>query len=110
MEPIVNKVAKSGLITIDLQSYCDPSIVSELDIKDFLFQELLLKEKDFRDYLDKHDWSQYEGKVLAVYCSTDAILAPWAFMLVVTHARPYAKEVILGNRHEGYRRVVPSCI
>jgi hypothetical protein len=108
MEPIVNKVAKSGLITIDLQSYCDPSIVSELDIKDFLFQELLLKEKDFRDYLDKHDWSQYEGKVLAVYCSTDAILAPWAFMLVVTHARPYAEEVILGNRQKAieelYRR------
>lgn len=97
MEPIVNKVAKSGLVTIDLQNYCNPSMVSELDIKDFLFQELLLKEKDFRDYLDNHDWSQYDGKVLAVHCSTDAILAPWAFMLVVTHAQSHAKDVILGN-------------
>lgn len=108
MEPIVNKVAKSGLITIDLKNYCDPSIVSELDIKDFLFQELLLKEKDFRDYLDKHDWSQYDGNVLAVHCSTDAILSPWAFMLVATHARSFAKEVILGDRQKAleelYRR------
>jgi len=98
MEPVVNKVAKSGLITLDLKKYCDPSIVKELDIKNFLFQELLLKEKDFREYLDQHDWSQYEGHVLAVYCSTDAILAPWAYMLVSTHARPFAKDVILGNR------------
>ncbi len=98
MEPVVNKVANSGLITIDLKKYCDPSIVKELDIKDFLFQELLLKEKDFREYLDQHDWSQYEGNILAVFCSTDAILAPWAFMLVASHALPFAKEVKLGDR------------
>ncbi len=100
MEPIVNKVAKSGLVTIDLNKYCNPDEVKELDIKGFLFQELLLKEKDFRGYLDQYDWSQYEGAYLAVYCSSDAILAPWAFMLVASYAHPYVRDVIMGDRRK----------
>lgn len=95
---IINKVKQSDkLVTLDLQQFYDDSEVAELDLKDFLFQGLLLKEKDFREDLQKHDWIRYKGKYLAVFCSTDAILAPWAFMLVACHAKPYAIDVCYGR-------------
>lgn len=109
-EPIINKVkANSKLITLDLAKlFHDPTPIDELDIKDFLFMELMLKEKDFREHLENHDWSQYEGKYLSVVCSTDAIIAPWAWMLITTHANSFAKEVFhLAKEevsHELYRR------
>src|SRR5690554_2613952 len=109
-ETIVNKVkANTKLITIDLAKlfYDDTPIVS-LDIKDFLHMELLLKEKDYRKHLKEFDWAQLSDKYLAVFCSSDAIIAPWAWMLITTHASPYAKEVFhLTNKevtHELYRR------
>jgi len=72
---IENKVAKSGLITIDLEKIAGDFTVKELDLKQFLYMELLLKEKDFREALSQHDWTQYTDCVLAVHCSTDAIIA-----------------------------------
>lgn len=91
---IVNKIQQNTkLVTLDLQKFHDDTPVEGLDIKQFLFQELLLKEKDFRTQLKDFDWSQYEGKYLAVYCSTDAIIAPWAWMLLTSHASKFAKEV-----------------
>ncbi|MFA5668376.1 MAG: DUF2480 family protein [Balneolaceae bacterium] len=109
-ETIVNKVkANTKLVTIDLAKlFSDNTPIASLDIKDFLHMELLLKEKDFRNHLKEFDWSQFSDKYLAVYCSTDAIIAPWAWMLITTHARPYAKEVFhLSPKevtHELYRR------
>jgi len=105
---IVNKVQQNTkLVTLDLQKFHDDTPIKELDIKDFLFQELLLKEKDFRQHLKDHDWSQYKGTYLCVYCSTDAIVAPWAWMLITSHAIEYAEDVYLGNekdyRQELYR-------
>lgn len=94
---IENKVAKSGLITIDLEKMAGDFAVESLDIKQFLFMDLLLREKDFRTALDEFDWSVYRNTVLAVYCSTDAIIASWAYMLIVTHASAYADEVIVGK-------------
>ena len=95
---IENKVAKSGLITIDLKTYLDPAPVAEFDLKDYLYMDLILREKDFREALDQHDWEQYRGKNLAVFCSSDAIIASWAYMLVATHAAGKAENVWFGNK------------
>lgn len=105
---MINKVKKSGLVTLDLQEFYDDTEVIEFDLKDYLYKEFVLREKDFRTALEEQDWSRYEGKYIAVFCSTDAIIASWAYMLVATHARQYAKDVLFGSReevvHELYRR------
>jgi len=98
METIVNKVAKSGLITLDLQKFYPDQEFVEVDLKDFLFMELILKEKEFRQALDELDWEFCRDKVLCVFCSTDAIIAHWAYMLVATHANAVAKQVHLGSK------------
>ncbi|MEX2396359.1 MAG: DUF2480 family protein, partial [Balneolales bacterium] len=95
---MINKVKKSKLLTLDLQEFYDDTEIVEFDLKDYLYMEFVLKEKDFRAALDEHDWSQYEGKYLTVYCSTDAIIASWAYMLVATHANKHAKDVLFGSR------------
>lgn len=92
--PLVNKVAQSGLITLDLEQFYPDGEVVAFDLKDYLFMELILKEKDFREALKAHDWSQYEGKYLAVFCSADAIIPMWAYMLVATYAAPFAADVL----------------
>ena len=93
-EPIVNKVKQNTkLVNIDLQQFYPTLERAELDIKQFLFHELLLKEKDFREDLAGYDWEQYRGKALAVYCSSDAIIAPWAYMLIMGYASDVAEEV-----------------
>lgn len=113
-EQIVNKVkANDKLQTIDLAKlFHDSTPISELDIKDFLHMGLLLKEKDFRQHLKEFDWSKFEGQYLSVFCSTDAIIAPWAWMLITTHANQYAKEVFHLSKkeviHELYRRNVEA--
>jgi hypothetical protein len=112
-EAIVNKVQQNTkLVTLDLQNFHDDTPIRELDIKQFLFQELMVKEKQFRQNLKDYDWSQFEGSNLCVYCSTDAIIAPWAWMLITSHASEFAKEVYLGKReaflHLLYRRSLES--
>lgn len=104
MEPLVNRVAKSGLITIDLEQYYPKEETAVFDLKDYLFQGLVLREKDFREAVKSHDWAQYEGKVLLVYCSTDAIIPVWAYMLVASAAAPYVAEVFQGSK-EAYLKV-----
>lgn len=106
MGEIINKVAESGLITLDLEQFFPKEEVVEFDIKDFLFMEMLLKEKEFREQLEQYDWSIYKDKIAAVYCSTDAIIPMWAFMLVSTKLSPYTKEVLLGNK----KAVIDKCI
>ena len=100
MEPLVNRVAKSGLITIDLEQYFPKEETAVFDLKDHLFQGLVLREKEFREAVKNHDWSQYRNKVLLVYCSTDAIIPVWAFMLVASAAGPYASNVFQGTADE----------
>ena len=106
---IVNKIKQSKkLVTLDLQKYFDETPIIELDLKDFLFEELILKEKDFREALGNHDWQQYKNSYIAVYCSTDAIISKWAYMLVAQYAAPFAKDVFKGDKNkvldELYRR------
>ena len=94
---LVNKVAQSGLITIDLEEFFPKQDIIALDIKDFLFRGLILKELEFRAALKAHDWSIYKDKIVAVYCSTDAILPQWSFMLVSTYLAAQTNNIYFGN-------------
>lgn len=97
MEEIVNKVAASGLETINLEDYFPQGENLVFDMKDHLFMGMILKEKDFRASLQGLDWEQYRDKNVAVHCSADAIIPAWAYMLVMTYLEPIAKFVVVGN-------------
>jgi hypothetical protein len=96
-ETIVNKVAQSGLITLDLANYIPREETAVFDLKDFLFMELILKEKDFREALKQHDWTVYANKNVAVTCSADAIIPNWAYMLVMMYLQPVAANIVIGD-------------
>jgi hypothetical protein len=96
-ENIVNKVASSGLITLDLEAYYDQAERVVYDIKDNLFHGLILREKDFREFIKTHDWSQYAGKNVAITCSADAIVPTWAYMLLSNRLSPYVNELVFGS-------------
>jgi hypothetical protein len=96
-ENIVNKVASSGLITLDLEAYYDQAERVIYDIKDNLFHGLILREKDFREFIKTHDWSQYTGKNVAITCSADAIVPTWAYMLLSNRLSPYVNELVFGS-------------
>lgn len=99
-DTIVNKIANSGLITLDLEAYLPKEASATFDLKDHLFMGLILKEKDFREALKNFDWSVYKNKNTAVYCSVDAIIPAWAYMLVVTCLQPVANDVYVGTEAE----------
>lgn len=94
---IVNRVAQSGLITYDLATLKSKNDSILLDMKDYLFKELLLREKDFRAFVKEHDWSQYKDKNVAIICSSDAIVPSWAYILIATKLAPYASEFVYGD-------------
>jgi hypothetical protein len=96
-EEIVNKVAQSQLVTLDLESYYPVEEIVVFDLKPHLFMELILKEKEFRAALQNNDWSAYQNKVVAVTCTADAIIPMWAYMLVASYLQPVAKDVIFGD-------------
>jgi len=102
-KPLVNRVASSGLITINLEDFFPKAEVVSFDLKQYLFMELILKEKDFREALQQHDWAQYEGKVLLVFCSADAIIPLWAYMLVAASAAPFAADIFQGDAETYYK-------
>ena len=99
-EAIVNKVANSGLITIDLENYLPQGDIVTFDLKDHLFMGMILKEKDFRDALKNLDWSPYRDKYVAITCSADAIIPAWAYMLVVSYLKDIAKDSYVGTSTE----------
>jgi len=95
---IVNKVAKSGLVTLDLEKLFSPvATIIGFDIKEFLFMELLLKEKDFREVIESYPFTKFSGSVLAVHCSSDAIIPEWAWMLVASKTVGIAADVHFGT-------------
>lgn len=96
-ENFVNKVAVSGLITFNLEEYYHSGERVVYDIKDNLFHGLMLREKDFREFIKTHDWASYTGKNIAVICSADAIVPTWAYMLLANKLKPYANEVVFGS-------------
>lgn len=94
---IVNKVSQSGLITIDLEEFYPAGERVLFDIKELLFQGLILREKDFREFIKNEDWNKYKDKYVALTCSADAIVPTWAYMLLATQLEPIAKKVVFGN-------------
>jgi len=94
---IVNRVANSKLVTFDLEALYPAGNRILLDIKDWLYEGLILREKEFRDFVSNHHWEQYQDAYVAVTCSTDAIVPGWAYMLVASHLNPFAKRVVKGN-------------
>ena len=111
-KPLVNRVAKSGIITLNLEHYYPELEIVSFNIADYLFRGLLLREKDFRAALAEHDWLQYQDKHLAVYCSNDAIVPVWAYQLIAIMAAPYAASIVEGSPTElikaHYLKVLPT--
>jgi len=97
MEEITNRVANSGLITLDLGEMYPAGDRVLVDIKDQLYQGLILREKDFREFIATHDWSQYKEKFVAITCTADAIIPDWAWMLLASALQPFAKKVVFGD-------------
>ncbi|MBB6463205.1 DUF2480 family protein [Flammeovirga kamogawensis] len=97
MDEIVNKVAQSALISFDLEDLKRTEERVLLDIKDQLFQGLVLREKDFRGFIKEHDWKRYQNVHVAITCSVDAIVPTWAYMLITTRLEKYATTIVFGN-------------
>lgn len=113
MEEIVNKVAASALEVFDLEDYYPKGIRTQLDLSQWLIEGFLLREKDFREALKNHDWSQYEDQYVAVHCSTDAIIIPaWATILVSVYLMPHARKVVSGTLDDLetalYQEILPT--
>ena len=94
---LVNKVAQSGLITFNLEQYFHPGNRMQLDIKDGLFMGMILKEKDFREWVKNLDWEQYRNACVAIQCSADAIIPTWAYMLVAAKLNGVAAFYVFGS-------------
>lgn len=99
-ELIINKVANSGLVSMDLEDLYHQGERVVYDLKDNLFMGMILKEKDFREFLKNHDWTQYVGKNVAVICSEDAVIPTWAYMLLMIKLQPVANMIVFGNLAE----------
>lgn len=94
---IINKVANSPLVTIDLEELYPEGERVLLDISDWLYEGLILKEKDFRESVKNHDWKQYQNTFVALTCKTDAIIPSWAYMLITTQLANYTQKIVVGN-------------
>ena len=102
-DSLVNKVAESGLVTLNLEKYIPSGEIILFDLKDYLFMGLILKEKDFRESLKQIDWEIFRGKNVAVTCTADAIIPVWAYMLVASYLQPVAKDFITGDEKQMHR-------
>jgi len=96
-EEIINRIANSKLITIDLEESYPKGRRMVVDIKNWLFQELILKENDFREAVNNHDWNQYQNAYVSLICSSDAIIPSWAFLLISTKLTFVAKKTVVGD-------------
>ena len=96
-DEIINRVANSKLTTVDLEDFYPEGKRIVFDIKNWLFEELILREKDFRESVKNHDWAQYQDSYVSLACSTDAIIPSWAYLLLTTELAPFAKKVVVGD-------------
>lgn len=103
---IKNRVAESGIITLNLEDFFPKEDVLLFDIKDYLFMEMILKEKDFREALKNLDWEKYRGRNVGIICSADAIIPQWAYMLITTYLFPVANFVAVGDADEVKKRLL----
>lgn len=107
---IINKVASSGLVLLELDAFLPEFEITPLDIAPQLWQGMVLREKDFRTWVKEHDWSTYSGKHVAVYCSADAIIQHWAWMLLATSLAPIAAAVHFGTPQDWVNATVLKAI
>jgi hypothetical protein len=107
METLVNRVAESGLLTLDLSNVLPKEAdAMSFDLKPFLYMEMILKEKDYRAALQQHNWQAYQGKQVALFCSADAIVPVWAYMLAATYLQGIATSVYFGNPAEMQKHIL----
>ena len=104
-EGIINRVANSALITIDLTDYAPTENIAILDVKDFLFKGIILKEKEFRKTLKEFDFSIYNKKIVALFCSSDAIVPMWAYMLATSYLNKVGYEIHFGTKNEVFQKL-----
>lgn len=110
MELIRNKVQESGILTIDLAQFKPKTAVKGIDIADQLWQGLVLKEKDFRSWIKDHSWAEYKGSAVFVYCSADAIIPTWAYMLVASQLIQHEVSFVIGKKDELERKLISDGI
>ena len=110
MDEIVNRVAKSPLISIDLEDYLHTGEYVIFDIKETLYEGLILREKDFRSFLKENDWSVYTGKNVGLTCTADAIVPTWAYMLLVTKMKEFAHSITFGDEEAIEKSLIDSAI
>ena len=110
MSEIINRVANSPIVTIDLETYHVSGERVVFDLEPFLFQGLVVKEKEFRQSFKDFDWSKYANKLVAVSCSADAIIPKWAYMLAVVKLQVVAKEVIIGSLEDLEKHLVQQTL
>ena len=104
-EQITNRVSASSLVSFDLEDLYTSGERVLFDIKGLLFQELILKEKDFRDFIKTHDWSEYSAKHVAIICTADAVVPTWAFMLLSIALQPFATTIVFGTLEDLERQL-----
>jgi hypothetical protein len=103
-DAIINKVALSPLLSLDLEEFFPKEPIVVFDLKPLLFMELILKEKEFRASLQNYDWNPYKNKIVAVTCTADAIIPIWAYMLVTSYLQPIVKDIVFGDEKEALRQ------
>ena len=107
---IKNKVKESGIIQLDLADFKPKNELVGIDLSERLYQGLILKEKDFRLWLKENNWQQYEEKAVFIYCSAEAIIPTWAYMLVISKLMPYTKQVLVGARIDLEKKMIQDNI
>lgn len=105
-DTIVNKIAESGIITLDPADFLNRDSIVVFDLKDYLFMGMILKEKDFREKLKTMDWEPYRDQIVTLTCSADAIIPVWAYMLVTTHLQGKAREILMGDEKSARRQLL----
>lgn len=100
MSEIVNRVSQSSLVTFDLEEFYPEGERVQLDISPWLFEGIILKEKDFRKHVSDHPWDIYQDNFVAINCSTDAIVPAWAYMLITTMLQPFADMIVTGDLND----------
>jgi len=96
-EEIINRVANSSLVTIDLEELYPQGTRTVFDISDWLYEGLILREKEFRESVNSHDWTSYQDHFVALSCKTEAIIPSWAYLLITTKLAEFARKVVVGN-------------
>jgi hypothetical protein len=108
MDEIINRVEKSGLLSLDLESFIKEEPIVIYDLKQNLYQGLILKEKDFREFTKNHDWSQYTNKNVGVVCTIDAIIPKWVYMIIASKITPFAKLLVFGSEDKVKEEIIKS--